>query len=468
MENNQFIYKLAEFQTLKKLKRNEVFNRYNKLNFQIDNICDINTGAVFFEDEDSVIKKEIFNNHPIFKIFDIDCIEPHRRYTLNLNDKIILRGPENYYYGFCYIGDLEVKNTEIITTLENVKRFAEIGKKYIYEKQFNYTDILDLKLVMAILDILRNSILTNLFFLLMKENEIQDVYFFDNKENNLISEIYELLMQVEKKAIDIIIYQSERLERNIIILLEKFIIIQEKLIQEINNHKESYQNDLYIRYRKSREADNLMENILCIKDAVNNIIKEKREQLEDIYVFGINYGSLELACIVNIILENEKINCYNGNIMKKFRQVYIKATNHQKVKKGNGINKNKKYLLVDENIMTGQTLQKVNEYLKNYELENIDTIIIQYPTVARSKNIIENVEKEEYLTLINSLKGMISPVKYSKMCEYRKDFIFPYMDKLGNFDLYKSLILKNLYKNGEYNENSSVARISEYYKERFI
>ena len=468
MENNQFIYKLAEFQILKKLKRKEVFNRYNKLNFQIDNICDINTGAVFFEDEDSVIKKESFNNHPIFKIFDIDCVEPHRRYTLNLNDKIILRGPENYYYGFCYIGDLEVKNTEIITTLENVKRFAEIGKKYIYEKKFNYTDILDLKLVMAILDILRNSILTNLFFLLMKENEIQDVYFFDNKENNLISEIYELLMQVEKKAIDIIIYQSERLERNIIILLEKFIIIQEKLIQEINNHKESYQNDLYIRYRKSREADNLMENILCIKDAVDNIIKEKREQLEDIYVLGINYGSLELVCIVNIILEKEKINCYNGNIMKKFRQVYIKATNHQKVKEGNGINKNKKYLLVDENIMTGQTLQKVNEYLKNYELENIDTIIIQYPTVARSKNIIENVEKEEYLTLINSIKGMIAPVKYSKMCEYRKGFIFPYMDKLGNFDLYKSIILINLYKNGEYNENSSVARISEYYKERFI
>ena len=220
MENNEFIYKLAEFQNLRKFKRKNVVDIYNKLNFEIDDICDINTGAVFFEDEDSVIKKENFSNHPIFKIFDINCIEPHRRYTLNLNDKIILRGPENYYYGFCYIGDLDVKIIEIITTLEKVKRFAEIAKKYIYEKKFNYTEILDLKLVMAILDILRNSILTNLFFLLMKENEIQDVYFFDNNENNLISEIYELLMQVEKKAIDIIIYQSERLERNIILLLE--------------------------------------------------------------------------------------------------------------------------------------------------------------------------------------------------------------------------------------------------------
>lgn len=468
MENNEFMYKLAEFQISRKLKRNKVFNRYNKLKFEIDDICDINTGAVFFTDEDSVIKKVNNSKHSIFKIFDINCIEPNRRYTLNLNDKIILRGPENYYYGFCYIGDLEVKTIEIITTLNKVKRFTTIAKKYIYGEKFSYTEILDIKLVMAILDILRNSILINLFFLLMKENEIQDVYLFNNKENNLISEIYELLIQVEKKAIDIIIYQSENLEKNIILLLEKFIVIQEKLVQEININNELYQNDLYIRYRKSREADNFLENILCIKDAVDNIIEEKKEQLKDIYVFGINYGSLELACIANIILKKEKINCYNGNIMKKFRQVYIKATNCQEVKESNNINKNKKYLLVDENIMTGQTLQKVNEYLKNYELENIDTIIIQYPTVARCKNINEKVEKEKYLTLINSIKGMIAPVKYSKMCEYRKDFIFPYMDKLGNFDLYKSMILKNLYKNGEYNENSSVARISEYYKERFI
>lgn len=468
MENDEFLYKLAEFQTLSKLKRKIIFDRYNKLNFKIDDICDTNTGAIFFEDEDSVIKKAKFNNHPIFKIFDINCIEPHRRYTLNLNDKIILRGPENYYYGFCYIGDLDVKTIEIIMTLNKVKEFAKIAKKYIYGEKFNYTEILDLKLVIAILDILRNSILTNLFFLLMKENEIQDIYFFDNKKNNLISEIYQLLIQTEKKAIDIIIYQSENLEKNIILLLEKFIAIQEKLILEIKNNKELYQNDLYIRYRKSREADNLLENILCIKDAVDNIIKEKREQLKDIYVFGINYGSLELACITNIILKKEKINCYTGNIMKKFRKVYIKAANCQKVQKNNIINKNRKYLLLDENIMTGETLQKVNEYLKNYELENIDTIIIQYPIVARCKNIIEKVKKEEYLTLINNIKGMITPVKYSKMCEYRKNFIFPYMDKLGNFDLYKSRILKNLYKNGEFSKNSSVARIAEYYKDRFI
>ena len=88
------------------------------------------------------------------------------------------------------------------------------------------------------------------------------------------------------------------------------------------------------------------------------------------------------------------------------------------------------------------TLKKAKEYLNIYGLDNIDTIIIQYPTVARFKNIFGKVENEDYLKLLNNVKGMIAPVKYSKMCEYRDNFIFPYMDKLGNFDLYKSIILK--------------------------
>lgn len=468
MTDNKFIYKLAEFQSLRNSKRRSVINKYNKLNFRIEDICDIETGAVFLSDEDSVIKKITSSNHPIFKIFDIICIEPKRKYTLNLNDKVILRGAENYYYGFCYIGDLDVKIDEIIITLNYVKKFVIIAKKCIQGEKFYYDNMLDLKLILAILDILRNSILTNLFFLLMKENEIQDIYFFEDKKNGLISDMYKLLTEVEEKLIDIIIYQNENLEQNILVLLERFIIIQDKLVKEIITSKKLYQNDLYIRYRKSREADNFIENILCIKDAIDSIVFEKKEQLNNIYVFGINYGSLELACIASIVLKKEKINCYNGNIMKKFRKVYIKAANCQKINQSNDVYRNNKYILIDENIMTGSTLENTKEYLKNYELENVDTIIIQYPTVARCKNIIKNVEKEKYLLLMNSIKGLIAPVKYSKMCEYRADFIFPYMDKLGNFDLYKDIILKNLYKNGKYNDGSSVARISEYYKERFI
>lgn len=77
---------------------------------------------MFLADEDSVIKKAELFAHTIFKIFDVNCIEPNRKYTLNLNDKFILRGAENYYFGFCYLSDLDVETEENIT--EITERFT--------------------------------------------------------------------------------------------------------------------------------------------------------------------------------------------------------------------------------------------------------------------------------------------------------------------------------------------------------
>ena len=75
MKKENFILKLAEYQDKRKKKRDDILEKYNKLNFKIDSICDADTGAIFLTDEDSVIKKAKFNNHPIFKIFDINCIK---------------------------------------------------------------------------------------------------------------------------------------------------------------------------------------------------------------------------------------------------------------------------------------------------------------------------------------------------------------------------------------------------------
>ena len=117
--------------------------------------------------------------------------------------------------------------------------------------------------------------------------------------------------------------------------------------------------------------------------------------------------------------------------------------------------------------MTGQTLENANKYLESFNLKLLDTIVIKYPTIARIKNI-ENVEDSKYLEVLKNLKGMLIPAYYSKLCEYRNDFIFPYMDKLGTFDLYKYEILKNLFKNGVYIKESAVGRVEKYYENIFF
>ena len=52
--------------------------------------------------------------------------------------------------------------------------------------------------------------------------------------------------------------------------------------------------------------------------------------------------------------------------MKKFRKVYVEAANKQKNITNNKIEKNSYYIIVDENIMTGQTLENANKYLESF------------------------------------------------------------------------------------------------------
>ena len=131
-----------------------------------------------------------------------------------------------------------------------------------------------------------------------------------------------------------------------------------------------------------------------MKNIKDYTLDELKEQLKEIYILGINYGSLELACIASIMLKLEGIVCYGGNIMKKFRKVYIEATNCQKSNFNISLKKNRKYLLIDENIMTGETLKKAKEYCDR-----------GIKIVKKMKERGEDVEKIE--VLINKLLAML-------------------------------------------------------------
>ena len=205
------------------------------------------------------------------------------------------------------------------------------------------------------MDVIRNSIITNLFFCLMKENNIKDIYVYKEEDNALANEFYELLKKVENKIYDIVFEQRYRLVENYDEIVDEFLRLQTTLIKEIKENQDDYKNDLYIRYRKSREADCVVENIMCIKYAIEEILEQEKDIINknNLYVLGLNYGSIELIAIADIILERKEIKHISGNIMKKFRKVYVEAANKQNNIINNKIEKISYYIIVDENIMTG-------------------------------------------------------------------------------------------------------------------
>ncbi|MBR2588409.1 MAG: hypothetical protein IKD77_04290 [Bacilli bacterium] len=365
--------------------RSKIFNHYNKLIFDTYELCDINTGAVYFYDYDTIYYKEKNELHPIFKIFDIDCTDEGRKYTCNLNDRILLRGPDNYYFGFSYLGDLKVKKDEVIECLEKVLVFADNAIKKLKKERLSYNDILDVKMVLALLDVIRNSTITNLFFFLMKENEIKDIYIYDNNDN-FVCRLKALLYRIEEKIYDIIITQNDELIKNLLDIMKEFLNVQTDVVLELTKMKKLYNNDLYVRYRKSRESDNIIENIICLQFVFDKIVNnENKKNYENALLLGINYGSLELPIISEIILKNKKVSVKAGNIMKKFRVAYVSSVNKQKIMLNNRLKNIDKCILIDENFVTGNTLLYAKQYLKEIGIDCFHMISIQYPTLARYK-----------------------------------------------------------------------------------
>lgn len=452
--------KLAEIKNESKSKFNTAME-YCKLNFDIYDIFDKKTGAVYINDEDSILFKK--NKHPIFELFDIDCISPHRKYTCNLQNKVILRGPENYYYGFALLSDLDVKFEEVMKVLKCSSIFISNSQKYSF-LDLNYNNILDLKFVLAIMDIIRNSTIMNLFLCLMKENEILDVYIYDYEKNCIVNKFYKLLEKIEEKFIDVFLYENHKLNENLNEIIKEYLVLEKELENELMIGINYYKNDIYIRFRKFREADNIAENILFLNYVTNQIIEEKNSELNNstIYILGINYGSIELAVIMNILFKKKGWSAFTtGEVLKKFRSVYVKATNNQKNLKSKFLRTGSYFIIIDENIMTGNTLKSAIKYLQHSGMKLLDKVVLKFPDINRSRNI--NAIQD-----LNEIKGLMLQSDYSKLLECRENFIFPYMDALGTFDLCKYEILKNLYKNGIYSDSSAVARVKEYYKNIFF
>ncbi|MCX8131466.1 MAG: phosphoribosyltransferase [Clostridia bacterium] len=479
--NNTLLNKFTEFQLNLTIRNKMIINKYlKKLNkrfrkklSEIYDLYEINTGAIFLKDEELITLRNKCGNHPIFKIYDCDCLSYNRKYTCNLEDKLILRGPINYYFGLCFLGDLDVSIEDIKNTIENVIEFFQDIDKKLYALDFEEDNVLSLKLILSLYDSIRNCLDINLFFLLSVSQNKEAIYIYKNHKNICEIDSYKLLKEVLSEVYSLL-FRNEKIRiYKVCSIISSFLKVQKDFSKYIDENMKSLLNeDLYLYFRKYRESDNIIENLICIDYSVKEIITEygkEKINKNEVFALGLNYGSIELAIMTEIILDEYGIKVISGNIMKKFRDVMIKpkkATNWVETIKGG---ESALCILIDENILTGNTVQYATDYLKERGFKDIYKIIIQYPKLSRIKNIVNECKCENVVDRFkNKTFGFNFAAPYSKFCEYREDFIFPYMDKLGTFDLRKHFIYKNLYRNGIYISGSAIDRLSTHFKDFFV
>lgn len=391
-------------------------------------------------------------------------------YSMYDNENILLRGHLIYYYFLAHrIHDGDTK--EDITTKEMVDEWLNNNIDFFSRALVainNVSDINDLnnvKMVLGLIDNIRNYLLVLLNQQIVS-NDVEKNIMLNletTSEDSLIYKIYKTLLNVERLMENIAFncdykincFSLENLIRNIILITNGFRLDFYK-----QTRKENYSKD----FRAYREIDNFAENFITCY-----LTLQKDSTLIDKSVCGICYGGLELPIIlksIDDIISDVSILKFNKSVTGYAKKQSLELRFFDIFKVGGisllGIDRQKKYIILDDNLLTGKTMQLVIATLYDMGIDVDKIVVVRYPGVNRiSQMFMPNHGAIDYRHFFEFIEGLYFSSPYSWRDQ---NSISPYEDSLGVFDLNRRKILECLAKNGGYSENSEVLYVKKLVK----
>lgn len=470
-EKEEYILNLAQYyQSIKgKSKREEekVVNKFNNVHsFTIcsfEEIYDKKLGAVIVEDSEVVILKNCKKMHPLIKIFEIDCLKNKLRYSCNQNKDIILRGPENYYYNMCYLAEYNSK--ELKNIIFKINTFLKNTVEVLRKENINPNkEILDLKLVLALYDILRNITTCSIYYCIREEITDQSsmlAYNFLNETKSNLTKLYTLLKTIFSNIYDVLFSENYKFNINEFIkILEIEIEMQSELLEEVKKEKN-------INYRKSlrlwRETDNIIENIVTF----NSVIREMDTKIlgnKKILILGLNYGSVDLAILASIIYEkihNKKAEAGEIIVNLTYPEIYDSDLLDFKIENTFNMDfhilrEEYECIIVDDNIVSGKSLQAAINLASRCIKTPLFNIVIRYPGINRVNQMYNKTNDCQVNIKLFSkyIKGLFYPTYFTKL--NATDNMQSYFNRLNIFDSCKDELEESLFKNNLFIKNSHI------------
>ena len=458
---NVDLYKreLAKLEHKKTDSWNLLLKKYNKIikkNFKVNNglndIYEWFTGAVFFKDYEW---EEIHNN----KIKDLfETMENNSYlYSLPLDNGIILRGSNIYYYFSTDVSRFKKPNIkEINKWFDNVSVY--IKKVLIILGDYQIKDYYDRRLLLALLDNIRNIILilTNCELMKLSMNG-KDFIYHSNYKSKEINDCFALINKYQE-TIEIICLEGKCFKEEIASIRDIYKntlkILEDVSLLIFDIHDEFI---LGKSFNPLREIDNYFENYIVCK----YIVDEKMINYEidkKINLIGILYGGLELPFIISRMIPN------NNTISFLFQNHCMYLDRQQKdrnkiiidLKEYGFLNKENDTFLVDDNMMSGVTMQFAYNQLYLNDINNIKGIfVIRHPNINRIAQL-EYFDTALNLDLVdNYIYGMLTNTPYTKIksgTNYNNMFV----NELNIFSVMTEVFLKALYCNNSFIKDSQV------------
>lgn len=445
-------------------KFNDLFNDNFKEFDGIYSIFDKNTGSVKIQMYDL----ELIDDNNALKKFWLQESNKCLKYSMFDNDSLLLRGSKTYYHFLSkrsVIYNEKLQKDEDITTSQIVLDWFSNYKSFFCEALSairhtkNINENYNKRMILGILDNMRNYLLIGinqqLKFNSNEENILINLEKID--DNILLWKMYKLLTVVEIQMKNICF------NKNNILSFDEIVDALNNIVDLINEHycqflisqpKDNYSKD----FRAYREIDNFAENYITVLLSLEKI---KIDEMKDIGIIGLCYGGIELPILFKVADNNIldiSILKFNQHVTGYSKKQSMQIRDFDVLKSGGinliGIDKNKKYILADDNLLTGKTMQLALNIMYDIGI-NVDSLsIVRYPSINRvSQMFMKNHGAVDYTMFFDFIHGLCFPSPYS----WRDDNDFDlYTDSLGVFDLNRKKIIECLIKNHDYKECSEV------------
>lgn len=445
------------------------FKNESNMFTELSDIIDKTTGGFYVSDVEYTLLKANNPDHILFKIYDRKVYSskpnPRLRFALHTDNGLLLRGPLNYYYGLAFRKNKRITSKEVKRMNENRINFFQASLSSLKQTRVDANDVTARKAILGILDSVRDYLLICINFELQNRVQNEDVLYIANKGDETI---YNLIAMAKENLCFMYNSLFGIIDANYIGNIERFL---EQKVLPVTRKANDYIKKLGTNYnfnkafRVWREIDSFYENVIAIDTSLHRLVNERSTRNNKLFFYGIRYGSLELPIIAAMLLDIKyryfNIEYYTGAVC--LNSDY--GSNHggflptdrclDKVLGKEGENGKKElHVLMDDNLVTGRTLQIAINLLVNDNIYPEKVFVVRYPAINRIEHMfLPNHGAPDVDLFWQFVYGLTSQTPYTKLdvpygfSNLEKD---KYLDFLGEFNKTRTYVNRLLYKNGLY------------------
>ena len=373
-------------------------------------------------------------------------------YSIYDDDSILLRGSQIYYYFLSHRYHDEISKNDTTTNsmiyewLNNNKYFYLEALEAINRTE-DINELNNTKMVLGLLDNIRNYLLILLNEQIVYNNVEKNMIINLEKldKNTLVSKIYTNLLEVETQMKNITFVRRFLISnKHIKNIITNTIQITDEFYYTFSSVeiKENYSKE----FRAYREIDNFAENFITCYLTI-----KKDEMIYKKGLCGLCYGGIELPIIMKTLddkIEDISVLKFNKNTSGYKKKQSLDLRFFDIFNTGGidliGVDKQKEYILLDDNLLTGKTMQLA--LISMYDIGiNVDKlVVVRYPGINRiNQMFMPNHGAVDYRHFFEFIQGLYFSSPYSRRDPYSSD---PYTDSLGVFDLNRKKISECLIK----------------------